>query len=135
MMTDAIPTLGVSAVGKANIVLSVGSDNVYRFGYNAATAGVYAPVDLTGWTAASQIRASVANPTVLLDMSSNIALTSSGDVTITVPAAATLGLETGGLTRGVWDLELTQTAGGRIVRLVEGSVTISQDVTRVVELV
>lgn len=130
-MTDQIPTLGVSAVGVANIVLSVGSDNVYRFGYNAATGGVYSPVDLSGWTAASQIRANKASATVLLDMSNYVVLTSGGDVTVTLPAAATVGLETGGLTRGVWDLELTQTVGGRVVRLVEGNVSISQDVTRV----
>lgn len=129
-MTDTVPTLGVSALGVANIVLSVGSDNLYRFGYEDTIGGVYTPVDLTGWTAKSQIRAYKGASDILLDMSSFIDLTSDGDVTVTVLAASTLSLETGGLTRGVWDLELTQTAGGRIVRLVEGSVTISQDVTR-----
>lgn len=135
MSTQSPIVLGSGALLTQDIVLSVGSDNVYRFGFEEPSGDVYVPVNLSGWTAASHIRSYKGASPILLDLSSYIALTSGGDITVTVPGAATEGLEVGGLTRGVWDLELTQTAGGRVVRFVEGNVMISQDVTRVTILV
>jgi len=125
-----VTTIGFGALATVNIVLAVGADNVYRFRFEEPVGGVYAPVDLTGWTAAAQVRSNKPDTTVLVDMSDHIVLTSEGDVSVTLPASVTVDLSTGGLTQGVWDLELTETAGGRVVRLVEGKVTISQDVTR-----
>lgn len=125
------PKIGSSALVEVDIVVSVGSDNSFQFNFQEPDgSGGYASVDLSGWSGAAQIRVFAGDTDVLLDMTPFVSLTSGGDVNIDIPGAGTQPLAVAGKTRGVWDLELTETAGGRIVRLVEGKVDISQDVTR-----
>jgi hypothetical protein len=89
-----------------------------------------APVDLTGWSARLQVRASHAHTSVLLELTSaggGIALGgAAGTVTPGLDAAATAGLT---WSTGVYDLELVA-PGGAVTRLTEGRVTVRPEVTR-----
>jgi hypothetical protein len=90
----------------------------------------YTPVDLTGYTARMQVRASAAATAVLLDLTTeNGGITLGGtDGTITCTSSAT---QTAALTfgTGVYDLELVD-GSGVVTRLAEGSVCVSREVTR-----
>jgi hypothetical protein len=88
-----------------------------------ATSG---PVDLTGYTAALQIRPFALSTTILYDASSNITLGgTAGTITLDIPATATA-LFT--WWNGVYDLLLTSSAG-IATRLLMGSVTVTPGVT------
>ncbi len=87
------------------------------------------PVDLTGYTANMQVRASAASAVILLDLSS-----SAGDITIT-PGEGIIEIiisdeDTALITwaTGVYDLILTNPAGQK-TRIIEGKVTVSSGVT------
>jgi hypothetical protein len=86
------------------------------------------PVNLTGFTAAMQIRPFVLSPTVLYDAGAAGDLVLGGEfgtITLTIPATDT---ETFTWPNGVYDLLLTS-AGGQVTRLISGSVTVSPGVT------
>lgn len=84
------------------------------------------PVDLTGYTAALQIRAYPLAATILYDASANITLGgTAGTITLVIPAANT---ETFTWWQGVYDLLLTS-AAGVVTRLLMGSVSVSPAVT------
>lgn len=85
------------------------------------------PVDVTGWSAKAQIRHGPFEP-VLYEWSavnSNLTIGSSS-VTLSVPAPASSGWD---FTEGSYDLQLTDTLG-RIYRVAEGRVTVSEEITR-----
>lgn len=88
------------------------------------------PVNLTGYTAKMQVRQSVASPDILLEMStanSKIQLTpSTGTITLVFSAATTAAIA---WKRGKYDLELTS-ADGTVTRLIEGQISVSQEITR-----
>lgn len=88
------------------------------------------PIDLTGYTAALQIRRTVDAPDPpLVDLANGSGITLggvAGTVDIAVPAADTRDFQPGG---GVWDLELTS-PGGVVTRLLQGRVKVSPEVTR-----
>lgn len=86
-------------------------------------------VNLTGYTAAMKIRPTVESSTVSLSLTHASGLTLggvAGTVTITISAAQTTALDSGTF---VYDLKVTS-AGGVATRLVEGTVTVSPDVSR-----
>lgn len=86
-------------------------------------------VNLTGYTAAMKIRPTAESSTVSLSLthSAGIALGgAAGTVTITITPAQTTALDSGNF---VYDLKVTS-AGGVATRLVEGTVTVSPDVSR-----
>lgn len=89
-----------------------------------------AAVNLTGWTARMQVRQRHIADTALLDLT-----TANGGITLG-GAAGTISLlatdtQTGALPEGVWryDLELID-GSGKVKRLVEGSFTVTPQVTR-----
>lgn len=89
------------------------------------------PVDLTGYTARMQVRATIDAPDVLLELS-----TINARITLPDPAQGQLLLEVSATdtaaitwTGGVYDLELTSPAG-KVTRLLRGTVTVSPEVTR-----
>lgn len=89
------------------------------------TAGPY--VDLTGWTGKSQIRQTHEATDILAEFTvtfSNQA-TTPGGVLLTLTPAQTVALPA----KGVWDVQLTNTAG-EIRTFIAGSVTTSREVTR-----
>lgn len=84
------------------------------------------PVDLTGYTAAMQIRPFALSTDVLYDATSNITLGgTAGTITLVIPAAST-SLFT--WWTGVYDLLLTDPYGNAI-RLLSGSVTVCPGIT------
>lgn len=88
-----------------------------------ATAG---PVDLTGYTAALQIRPFPLSTTILFDASADIVLgTTNGTITLTIAATDTA---TFTWWNGVYDLLLTDSSGV-VTRLLQGSVTVTPGVT------
>lgn len=85
------------------------------------------PVNLTGYTARMQIRPKVDSSQIIYELSTTngrITLSSTGVIEMKISAT-----DTSTLVSGVYDLELT-TASGDVVRLVEGKVTVSPEVTR-----
>lgn len=84
------------------------------------------PVDLTGYTAAMQIKAFPLASSVLYDASSDITLGgAAGTISLDIPATATAGFT---WWDGVYDLLLTDSAGN-VTRFASGSVSVSPGVT------
>lgn len=84
------------------------------------------PVNLTGYSAAMQIRAFPLSPTILYDASDDITLGgAAGTISLTITAATTEGF---GWFSGVYDLLLTDPSGN-VIRLLSGGVTVSPGVT------
>ena len=87
-------------------------------------------VDLTGYTARMQIRASVRNPEILVSLTTEnggIALGgTAGTVDLLLTAAQTAAIAA---RAGAYDLELVD-SGGAVTRLLYGAVEISPEVTR-----
>lgn len=85
-------------------------------------------VNLTGYTARMQIRNRIGGDTIasLTTENGKISLGgSAGTITLTIAAADTAAITEG----GVYDLELVS-GGGIVTRLLEGSVTLSKEVTK-----
>jgi len=83
--------------------------------------------DLSAHSARMQVRPDITSTTKLLDLTStggDITLNSSGVIQVTVSAAVTAALTTG----GVYDLEIE--AAGVVERVIEGDFTLSKEVTR-----
>lgn len=87
-------------------------------------------IDLTGYSARMQIRSSIDSTTTLLSATNangQLVITAAqGKVTLTLTATETAALD---FSTGVYDLELVSNAGV-VTRLVEGSVTLSKEVTK-----
>jgi hypothetical protein len=88
------------------------------------------PIDLTGYTARMQIRKSVRATTTEADMTtenSGIVISAlTGEIELNLTAVQTAAID---IQDGVYDLELID-ADGTVTRLMEGSVTVSPEVTR-----
>lgn len=96
----------------------------------AWSVGGLAP-DLSTWSAHMQIRRHPASETVLADLTSEadggITLGADGTIEVLLTAAQTAELPA---TRGVYDLRLTQPAGGDVVPFLTGLCIITPAVTR-----
>lgn len=88
------------------------------------------PIDLTGYSARMQIREEVSSNIALVSISSatgEIVLGGiAGTIAVHIPASVTTGLS---FNTGKYDLELEDSAGV-VTRLIQGSVTLSPEVTR-----
>jgi hypothetical protein len=85
------------------------------------------PVDLTGFSAAMQIRKAYDSPDAMVSLTDGAGITlggALGTIELAIAAADTQDLET-----GVWDLELTA-GGGEVTRLLQGKAVVSPQVTR-----
>lgn len=110
--------------GKYNIVAEQGA--TFNLNFTVQTDGV--PWNLTGYTAAMQVRKSTSSATTLLDLSSvdgDITMNSSGEVTVTVAASVMSGVPAG---RWVYDIEFTS-GSSEVTRLLEGRFIVSAEVT------
>lgn len=89
-----------------------------------------APVDLTGCTARMQVRHKIKDTAVLLSLTTEngriVLGGANGIITLKLSATDTAAIA---WTSGVYDLEIVF-AGGVVRRLMYGSVTVSQEVTR-----
>lgn len=87
-------------------------------------------INLTGYTARMQVRATLEAATALIELTTaNGRITlggSAGTITITISATDSAALTAG---RGVYDLELVS-GSGIVTRLLQGVATISRNVTR-----
>ena len=93
---------------------------------DSPVGSVPTPVDLTGYTAAMQIRAFPLATGVLYDASPNLTLGGvAGTISLSIPAATTEGFT---WWSGVYDLLLTNPSGN-VTRFLSGSVTVSPGVT------
>lgn len=89
------------------------------------------PFDLAGYAVRMQVRPNHSSDVVLLELD-NYAFggitvdTTTGTISIDVPALTTAALD---FTRAIYDIELSEQVAGTI-RMVEGVVTLSREVTR-----
>lgn len=117
------------AASKVKLAIEQGATFRKRFTWLTGTPA--APVDLTGFTARSQVRADVDAPAVLVEMNTENGgiVLGAGPGTIDLYIAAD---NTAVFTweSGVYDLELVA-PGGDVTRLVAGPVSVSREVTRV----
>jgi hypothetical protein len=110
-----------------NAVIDQGADWFVNFTYQDSTG---TPINLTGYTAAMQLRA----PTDSLIASLSLSSPSNG-ITITpltgLVAVRATAAQTGALIDGIYEYDLELTSGSGIVtRLVQGQLTLSPQVTR-----
>lgn len=116
------------AAFKYNIKLDQGATNRELFTWKSGTPATL--VNLTGCTAKAQVRSSKDNEVVLIELSTtdgSIVLGGAlGTVELIFSPATTIGVE---WRSAVYDVEVTL-SNGDIRRLVEGSITLSPEVTR-----
>jgi hypothetical protein len=128
----ATATIGRSALARVNIVISQGADNIYQFRWSTLddVTGVKTPVDLTGYSARSQLRQKVGGPVwaELTSDDNSITLGTDGLITVILDDTVTEDPAWNNYKSGVWDLEVEK--DGLVTRFVEGGVTVSPDVTR-----
>jgi len=119
--------------GVYNLCINQGATFERTFIWNVGTCccdtvgSAPGPVDLTGYTAAMQIRAFV-NPTAPLyyDATSHLTLgTTNGEINLYIPASDT---ETFTWWKGFYDLLLTDSSGN-VTRLLQGEVMVAPGVT------
>ena len=87
------------------------------------------PVNLTGYTARMQVRETHTSPTTLVSLTNGSGITLggvAGTIDILISAATTAGFTPNTY---VYDLELVS-ANGSVTRMVEGSFTVTPEVTR-----
>lgn len=87
------------------------------------------PVDITGYTAAMQARHNIKSTSTFISLTDVSGLTlggAAGTIVVNLSAATTAAITE---KFGVYDLELTA-PDGTVTRLLQGSVTISREVTR-----
>jgi len=113
--------------GTYNLTIEQGSTLNLAMTWNDSSG---AAINLTGYTARMQVRPAVESNVTLLSLTTEngrIALGgAAGTITLTVSATDTAALAA---TTGVYDLELVS-SGGTVTRLLQGTVTISKEVTR-----
>lgn len=119
-------TVGRSALAVVDLILAQGADNSFEFRYSETVDEVVTPVDLSGWSARGQIRRS---PGGELWVELQPTLDSEGVVSFSIGHAVTEDAAWDRRSSGVWDLELID-PDGKVTRFVEGTVTVSHDVTR-----
>jgi hypothetical protein len=88
------------------------------------------PINLTGFTARMQVRATIDSPTILHSFTTEnggiVLGGAAGTVTLQASATITAGWS---WTQGVYDLEIVS-AGGIVTRLLKGTITLDPEVTR-----
>jgi hypothetical protein len=114
------------AAGKYDIVIEQGASFSMTITWKDSTD---APVNLGGYTARMQVRTTHDSPEALVSLTSGSGITlggALGTIEVAIAPAVTAALPP---SDAVYDLEL-QSSGGDVTRLLQGSVTISPEVTR-----
>lgn len=115
------------SAGIYNFTIDQGSDWNLNVIYKDAND---APINLTGYTAAMQLRQNYNSDTAELTLSTSnggIVITGAlGKLVLTATAAQTGALDSGFY---VYDLEIT--SGGVVTRIIQGQITVAGEVTRV----
>lgn len=111
-----------------NTVIDQGADWFINFSYKNPNG---TPVNITGYTAALQIRTSPLAATAVLTLtspSSGITITGATGLLACQATAAQTALITNG--KYAYDIEITAPGTGVVTRLVQGTVQVSPQVTR-----
>ena len=114
----------IATVTASQFTVTNGATGIYISGGLATS-----PANLTGYTAALQLRSLPTDPTAVLSLTSasGITITAvSGKVAVHATAAQTAGIDEGVY---FYDCEITS-SGGIVTRLVQGQVVVSPEVTR-----
>ena len=119
----------MSNAGQYNFCINRGAGFIHKIVWKAPNGN---PINLAGYTCRMQVRSYLNSNNILLDLTSEngkIAVTDAlaGEITINVPSGETVLLD--GNSSGVYDLEVIS-SGNIVTRLLQGSVYISQEVTR-----
>ena len=117
----------MAAIVKQDIEINQGEDWSWQWVVKDPVTGV--PMDISAWTGKGQIRIRPGAAELLYEWNttaSNMVLGVDGTVKITVPKTVSTAWIWGGLDAR-YDIELT--GGGKTVRLAEGIVTLSPEVT------
>jgi hypothetical protein len=119
-----------------NVTIATRSPSQFTF-TNSATGTyisgglAYAPVDLTGCTAALQLRSLPNDPTAALTLTTangGIAITAlTGEIAVSATATQTRAIDEGYY---YYDLEVTATATGVVTRIAQGQILVSAEITR-----
>ena len=120
--------------GKYNITIEKGSDYILPVQVMQGPAEALVPRPLTGYKARMQIRETYTSAASLVSLTSDPAdgLTvneAAGTIEIIVTAIKTTGLPLT-LKKGVYDLEIYNTATGAVERVLKGKVKFDPEVTR-----
>lgn len=115
--------------GKVNLKIYQGA--TFRRTIQWKTGTPATPVNIAGWTGRMMIRKKVSDAAPIVSLTTanggiNITNGAQGTFEIYITATATAALT---ITTGVYDLELVSTTGD-VTRLIEGTVTVSPEVTR-----
>lgn len=116
--------------------VTIASASASNFTVTNSATGTYisgglatSPANLTGYTAALQVRSLPSSPTKVLDLT-----TENGGITITAlegkVAVHATAVQTGAIDDGVYVYDCEITGGGVTTRLVQGQVVVSPEVTR-----
>jgi hypothetical protein len=108
-----------------NTTIDQGADWYITFVYQDSNGS---PINITGYTAALQLRSEPSDMNTVLSLSTGSGITITGATgTIAVHATAT---QTGAISAGVYfyDLEITESVV--VTRLIQGQITVSAQVTR-----
>ena len=108
-----------------NLIIDQGATWEITFTYKNSNG---TPINLTGYTAALQLRTSYDASSAALSLSSGSGIVLGGTAgTIAVTATAT---QTGALTAGEYVYDLEVTSSSKVTRLVQGRITVTPQVTR-----
>ena len=113
--------------GKLNLIIEQGAEFERTWVYKDENDD---PVDLTGYTAQMQIRLTQdeASPIYDSDDNNDITITAlTGTLDLVIPTADTTTMT---FDRALWSVELTITATGKVIRLLEGWVDLSKQVVK-----
>jgi hypothetical protein len=123
--------------GKYNIFIEQGT-TFYRLidvmEPNILDPTTFEPFDLTGYTARMQIRRTIDSPTAMLSLTSPTVngngITMRDGVVNALSINITDAMTSSLTSSGVYDLEIIKTATGDVSRLLQGTMTLSLEVTR-----
>lgn len=106
----------------SNLILEQGTTFSVTIGYNDANGD---PVDLTGYTARSQMRKSY-DSVSYVTLNANVSDAAGGEITLSLPSERTANIKYG---RYLYDVEVVLNSNV-ITRIVEGIVTVMPEVTK-----
>lgn len=115
---------------KQNLFIEQGTTWRYTLALKSGATATSPSLNLTGYTANMQLRADIASAAPIIALSTaNNRITIApliGQVDLVLSATETAALA---FDRAVYDLEITS-ASGEVTRILQGSVTLSREVTR-----
>lgn len=117
----------MSAVAPHNFVIPAGASWSQLINWKTGTPPV--AVNTTNFSARMQLRASHSSAAVAVELTaanSRITLTNTGNITLSLSPTVTSAIAAG---KYVYDLEMIS-SGGQVTRLLEGTITVTPEVTR-----